>query len=235
MKVEIISYTLADAKLAAAGGADRLELITAPVEGGLTPSAGLVQAVREATDLELRVMIRPHSRHFHYDEDDLTTMEQEIAAFRHLGIDGYVLGLLTPERAIDTLGLERLLHAAEGLPVTFHRAFDEADQLDTALLTISRYPQITHILTSGGQASVLEAADTIKSLQSLSRQVKGPILLPGAGLNADSLEAFLSDTQVSEFHMGSGVRNHGQILEPIDPLLLKRVRAISDRFLEHNL
>lgn len=235
MKVEIIAYTLADAKLAAAGGADRLELITAPAEGGLTPSYGLVQAVREATNVKLRVMIRPHSRSFHYDEDDLITMEQDMAAFRQLGIDGYVFGLLTPEGAIDTLGLERLLHAAEGLPVTFHRAFDEAAQLDTALLTISRYPQITHILTSGGQASVLEAADTIKSLQSLSRQVKGPIVLPGAGLNAASLEAFLSNTRVSEFHMGSGVRNHGQILEPIDPLLLKRVRVISDRFLEHNL
>ena len=43
--LEVIATTVADAMAAARGGADRLELITATGEGGLTPSIGMIEAV----------------------------------------------------------------------------------------------------------------------------------------------------------------------------------------------
>jgi copper homeostasis protein len=46
--LEVIATTVADARLAAQAGADRLELVTAMGEGGLTPSIGLIEAVVDA-------------------------------------------------------------------------------------------------------------------------------------------------------------------------------------------
>ena len=42
--LEVIATTVADARLAAQAGANRLELVTAMGEGGLTPSLGLIEA-----------------------------------------------------------------------------------------------------------------------------------------------------------------------------------------------
>ncbi len=229
MIAEVIVYTLADAKAAASSGVNRLEIITSPTEGGLTPSLGLVQMIREEVDLDFRVMIRPHSRSFCYDPDDIRTMERDIAAFRNIGARGFVLGMLTPDGAIDETGLIRLLKVAEGLPVTFHRAFDEIRNQEQAFSVLSRYPGITHVLTSGGRSSVLEATAAIRRLQLLSEQ-SGPTVLPGAGLHPDRLEAFLKETSVREFHMGSGVRKNGDLMQPMDPDKLNQVRSIADRF-----
>lgn len=231
MKVEVIAYTLGDAILAARSGADRLEVITAPQEGGLTPSYGFVQQIQERIQIDIRVMIRPHSRHFRYDEEDIATMLQDIAAFRHLGVSGFVLGALTRNNEVDENALVRLLDAADGLPVTFHKAFDEVAHFEAALDTLSRYPQVTHILTSGGRPSALEhsAVDNISELVRLS-QPYGICIMPGGGLHHSGLEAFLGTTSIKEFHMGSGARLENNLLQPIDPELLLKIRHIADRF-----
>lgn len=229
MQVEVIAYTLGDAILAASSGADRLEIISAPQEGGLTPSYGLVQQIQARVQMDIRVMIRPHSRHFFYDEEDIATMLQDITNFRYLGVSGFVLGALTRSGAVDEDVLARLLDAADGTPVTFHRAFDEASDFAEALDTLSHYPQITHILTSGGHSSALETAavDTISELVRLS-QPYGISIMPGGGLHHPALKSFLSTTSVKEFHMGSGVRLENNLLHPIDPELLLKVRNIAD-------
>ena len=57
--LEVIATTVADARAAAQAGADRLELVTAMGEGGLTPGIGLVAAVVEAVAIPVNVMVRP--------------------------------------------------------------------------------------------------------------------------------------------------------------------------------
>lgn len=229
MKIEVIAYTLADALAAAANGADRLEVITAPAEGGLTPSIGLVQSIQEQVDIDIRVMIRPHSRSFVYSEEDIAVMERDISAFRTLGVSGIVLGSLTPQGSVDTALLDRLLAVSGSLPITFHRAIDEAADLEQALRTLGHYTQITHTLTSGGLPSVLDAADMIRRLGPVA-EAQGITLLPGAGLHIDALEAFLRHTGVHEFHIGSGARQGGSILNPIDVDKLTAIRRIADQF-----
>ncbi|WP_019635576.1 copper homeostasis protein CutC [Paenibacillus fonticola] len=229
MLVEVIAYTLGDAILAAQRGAHRLEIITAPQEGGLTPSYGLVQQILEHVNVDVRVMIRPHSRHFVYDKEDIATMLQDIAHFCHLGVSGFVMGALTTDGAVDVNALDRLLDAADGLPVTFHRAFDEISRFADAIDILSRYDQITHILTSGGRSSALDAEDDILELITLARP-QNITIMPGGGLHPDALEAFLKRTGATEFHMGSGVRQGYNLLNPIDPDLLYKVLHITDRF-----
>ncbi|MGO0063092.1 copper homeostasis protein CutC [Brevibacillus fluminis] len=226
MLVEVITTTLTDARLAIQGGADRLELVTGILEGGLTPSYGLIEETVRAVDIPVMVMVRPHSQSFHYDRDDIQTMCNDIARIREIGAAGIVIGALTAERKVDTAALERLLEAANGeLAVTFHRAFDDAADLDEALDTLLAYPQVTRILTSGGQKSALDAVDQMARLVERTRGTHLTILA-GSGLTLDTVQGFAGATGVTEVHFGSGVRVDGKSLLPIDP---GRIRELKER------
>lgn len=223
--LEVIATTLADARLAAQAGADRLELITAMGEGGLTPSLGLIEAVVEAVDIPVNVIVRPHSRSFVFDADDYKVMLRDVRAVAAAGANGVVIGMLTPEGEIDREGLARAVDAADGLAITFHRAFDETRDLPAALDVLLGFEAVTNVLTSGGKPSVLQAEETIRALL---RRAAGShcTILAGAGLTVDAVAGFVQATQVTAVHFGSGVRVGGNGLAPVDPQKVARVRAL---------
>ncbi|WP_433944360.1 copper homeostasis protein CutC [Paenibacillus sp. SN-8-1] len=229
MKLEIIAYTLADAKIAHAAGADRIEVITGPAEGGLTPSLGLVEEIREHSSIDMRIMVRPHSRHFCYDADDIQTIIRDTRLFNRLGIDGFVFGALTPERKIDEELLRRFIEAADGLPVTFHRAFDKVLDQEEALITLSKFPEVTHVLTSGAKSVVTDAVDTLLRLQDLASNSGHLRVIAGAGLTVHALDDFLRSSGISEVHLGSGVRVKNHILQPLDANLITKARDLVHR------
>ena len=106
------------------GGAQRVELCAALSEGGLSPSYGEVKLARRLIDIKLHVLVRPRSGDFLYSPLEEELMLEEIRQYLALGVDGFVLGALTPKGDIDRPLMERLIAATEGRPVTFHRALD---------------------------------------------------------------------------------------------------------------
>jgi len=224
MILEVIATTVTEAKAAQAGGANRIELITAIKEGGLTPSLGLVEEVVKAVTIPVNVMIRPHSHSFVYDADDVRTMLRDIRLIRETGAHGIVVGALTKEGAIDVPSLELFLEQAGDMWVTFHRAIDEAASLTEALNILLQFPQIKAVLTSGGKPSVLDAVSEVKQLVEQSRGSQLSILA-GSGLSLEAVEAFVRATSVPQVHFGTGVRVRGGALEPIDPEKIKAVQA----------
>lgn len=223
--LEVIATTPEDAMIAGQAGADRIELIAAQQEGGLTPSLGLIEYITESVHIPVNVMVRPHSRHFVYDHAELSSMVRDIRHISRTGAAAIVTGVLTKDRQIDIIALERLLDAADGKPFTFHRAFDELDDLERGLEILSRYPQITHILTSGGQPSVLQAVDQMIALNRLATQY--PIrLIAGAGLTLQTLAQFVKDTLIQEFHLGSAMRINSDINLSLDPARIAEAQRI---------
>jgi copper homeostasis protein len=230
--LEVIATTVADARIAAQAGANRLELVTAMGEGGLTPSVGLIEAVVAAVDthaarVPVNVIVRPHSRSFVYDADDYAVMLRDVRAVKAAGANGIVIGMLNAEGEIDREGLERAIDAADGLAITFHRAFDETRDLRKALDVLLGFNAVKNVLTSGGKPSVLNAETTIRELV---QQASGShcTVLAGAGLTVDAIAGFVSRTEVEAVHFGSGVRVNGNGLAPVDSGRVTQVRALLD-------
>ncbi len=229
--LEVIATTPEDAHIAEAAGADRIELICAQGEGGLTPSLGMVEQIVSELTIPVHAMIRPHSRSFRYDEAEQGSMLRDIRYFARSGVAALVLGVLDGNGHIDEVALQRMLAAAsderDDLQITFHRAIDEVDDLNPSIELLGKYSTITRILTSGGRPSVLEAAEAFPALIRAAEQ-HSLSLIAGAGLTLDTLESFVRQTGVREVHLGSTVRQQGNIQLPLDAERIQQARKILD-------
>lgn len=198
--LEICIDSLASARFAIQGGADRLEVCSALALGGLTPYTALVRRIREESKIPMRCLIRPRSGDFLYSQDEVQLMVDQIHELKNAGSDGFVIGCLTVDGDLDDHSMKQLIDAAEGSDLTLHRCID-----------VSRNPQETYlraahlgfdaVLTSGAAGNCIAGIDTIKTLLQLRDQHKGPEVLIGAGVNAASIETILTSLpQASAFH-----------------------------------
>lgn len=196
--IEICIDSVASARTAHAGGADRVELCANLPEGGTTPSAGMIRVVRSAFSGKLMVIIRPRGYDFLFSEDEMEVMLEEIRTAANLGADGVVIGCLRPDGTVDRERCSRLLEAAAGMDVTFHRAFDMTRDLTEALEDIAALG-IRRVLSSGGRQDAIAGADV---LAALVRQANGRVsIMPGGGVTEDNISKIIRATGACEIHL----------------------------------
>ena len=197
---EICANSVASCKAAQEGGADRVELCSGIPEGGTTPSFGMICKARESIAIALNVIIRPRGGDFLYSTDELDEMIHDIRMAKELGADGLVFGCLTRDGYVDKEAMSRLMKAADGLPVTFHRAFDHSADPFKALEDIISLGCV-RILTSGCRPTAMEGSDL------LSRLVKAAgdriIIMPGCGVNEGNIAEIARLSGAREFHFSA--------------------------------
>ncbi|MEG2331544.1 MAG: copper homeostasis protein CutC [Bacteroides sp.] len=199
-RFEICTNSVESCLAAQEGGAQRVELCAGIPEGGTTPSWGEIATARELLQIKLHVIIRPRGGDFLYSPVELSTMVKDIEAARQLRADGVVFGCLTADGEIDLDAMKTLMKAAEGLSVTFHRAFDVCRQPQQALEQLIALG-CERILTSGQQAT---AEQGIPLLKELHQQAAGRIiLLAGCGVNEGNIARIASETGIREFHFSA--------------------------------
>lgn len=198
---EVCANSVESCLAAQAGGADRVELCAGIPEGGTTPSYGDIATARELlTHTRLHVIIRPRGGDFLYTPLEQRIMLKDIENARRLGADGVVFGCLTSEGDIDIALMKQLLEAAQGMSVTFHRAFDVCRQPKQALETLIQLG-CHRILTSGAQPTAEQGIPLLKELQA---QADGRIiLLAGCGVNENNIARIASETGIREFHFSA--------------------------------
>jgi copper homeostasis protein len=161
--VEAAVDSFAGAIAAQAEGAHRIELCGPLHDGGTTPSAGLIARCSDELLVSVHVLIRPRAGDFVYSDDEILIMLKDIAIAKELGVDGVVIGALTPDGDVDVETMSQLIAMASPVRVGFHRAFDQVRDQDEALeLLVSL--QVDHILTSGGAETATKGAPRLKQL-----------------------------------------------------------------------
>lgn len=195
--LEVISFSIESCKTAVEAGAQRIELCDNPIEGGTTPSAGMIKVARALAPIQLFPIIRPRGGDFLYSDDEFKMMQEDIRLCKELGCDGVVIGLLTKDGKVDIERTAKLVELAYPLGVTFHRAFDRVQNHRSALEEVINCG-CERILTSGLYPTVSEGKDVLKELVELA---KGRItIMPGSGLRASNLKEIAQYTGAKEFH-----------------------------------
>ena len=196
--VEACVDSVASALAAERGGAGRLELCDNLFDGGTTPSAGMISAVKAAVRIPVFVIVRPRGGGFVYTHDEMGVMRLDIEAARMLGADGVVVGVLTRDARVDAEQLRVLVTAAAALPVTFHRAFDLTQDRNQALEALM-HAHVRRVLTSGGAPSAL---DGVEAIGALVKRAAGQIdVMAGGGVREETVQEIVHRSGVREVHV----------------------------------
>ncbi len=197
MKFEICVDSVISATVAEEANADRVELCANLLEGGTTPSFGVIKQTRANIGIGLQVLIRPRGGDFLYSEIEKEVIIDDIRMAKELGADGVVVGVLDQNGNLDLDFLEMMMEIAWPMNVTFHRAFDMCRDAELALKQL-RVMGIDHILTSGQQATAFEGIDCISKLVKQAKDKM--VIMPGGGINEDCIKELVKKTHVKEIH-----------------------------------
>ena len=184
------------------GGADRIELCSALVIGGLSPSVALFEKVKEVLDIKIHVLLRPRFGDFCYTDYEHEIIKEEVRKFRELGADGIVIGTLKPDGSLNKEQMKELISEAGNMSITLHRAFDMCvDPIQT--LNDAKELGIHTILTSGQKNSCINGTDLLAELvKEAGEEID---ILIGGGVDASVIEELLDKTGATSYHMSGKV------------------------------
>ena len=206
MIVEAVCCSVRDAVLAESAGAHRIELCSALEVGGLTPSLGMLSAVCESVSIPVMAMVRPRAGDFTYDDSEWQVILTDARAQLAAGATGIVFGALVhsgpdgPASSSARVGFRidpRSADIANLAPesCTFHRAIDAVDDLPLAAETATAMG-FARILSSGGRASALEGAATLREMAA------GATILACGKVRAANVAEIVVQSGATEVHLG---------------------------------
>ncbi|MDG6882547.1 Copper homeostasis protein CutC [Phocoenobacter uteri] len=208
MKLELCIDNIQSVETASKAKLDRVELCSALTLGGLTPSYGLIKQALHFKELSHHVMIRPRAGNFIFNQAEIEMMITDILIAQELGANGVVIGILTKNNDIDIQACKKLISAADGMDVTFHRAFDLCREPKTALEQIIDLG-CTRLLTSGLKKTAWLGRENIAQLV---QQSKGRMqIMAGAGINSKNALDIVKSTGVNHIHFSAKKVQYEQI------------------------
>jgi copper homeostasis protein len=199
--LEVCVESVEHARAAERGGAGRIELCTNLPSGGITPSFGFMQTVRRHVQIPIHALIRPHGGDFCYSDHEFETMGDDILAAKESGMNGVVLGILHRNARIDIARTRTLVGLAHPLPVTFHRAFDESANAESAIEEVIQ-TGASRILTSAGKTLATDGLSTLTRLVQVARN--RIVIMPCGGINDENVLRVIQETSAREIHTSLG-------------------------------
>ncbi|MDP8175806.1 copper homeostasis protein CutC [Phocoenobacter skyensis] len=200
MKFELCIDNIQSVETASKAKVNRVELCSALAVGGLTPSYGLIKQALHFKDLSHHVMIRPRAGNFVFNQAEIEIMITDILIAKELGVNGVVIGALTDNHDIDTQICEKLIDTAQGMEITFHRAFDLCRDPKTALAQIIDLG-CTRLLTSGLKKTAWLGKENIAQLV---QQSNGRIqIMAGAGVTSENALEIVKATGIENIHFSA--------------------------------
>jgi copper homeostasis protein len=186
--VEVVACSVSDCLAIERAGADRIELCSGIVAGGVTPSTGLLRACLTVSGLPIMAMVRPREGGFCYSDHEFGTMIREAEALLEAGAHGLVFGILHEDGRIDAERMKAMVHLAGRAPVMCHRAFDVTPDPFAALEALIDCG-VSRVLTSGQTKDILGGLDVIEKL--LERAGRRIEVQPCEGIRPGNVQAVL--------------------------------------------
>jgi copper homeostasis protein len=181
-------------------GADRVELCASVLEGGITPSIGIVREALRRARVPVFVIVRPRGGDFLYSDAEFASMRDDVIALKELGVPGIVTGCLTAGGEVDAERTAELLRLARPMSFTFHRAFDMVCDPLAALETLAGLG-VDRVLTSGQRANAIDGLENLKQLAALANG--RIIVMPCGKLRADTIGQVCRETGLWEVHFAA--------------------------------
>jgi copper homeostasis protein len=186
--------------VAARLGVDRVELCSALPLGGVTPSIALVETAAAMAGMPpVHVLVRPRAGGFGYAPDEAGLIVRDARHALAAGAAGVVVGGViggVRDGRIDAGLIARVVDAAAGAPVTFHRAFDMLPDPAAAIEELAALG-VHRILTAAGPTTV---ADALPAMAALVTAAGDRIeIMAGGGVRLD-LIGRLKDAGVAAIH-----------------------------------
>ena len=195
--VEACVTTVDEAVAAERAGAGRLELCVDLHVGGLTPPPELVTEVKESVAIPVFVMVCVRGEDYVSTPAEIDDMERDIARVREAGADGIVIGSIHTDGTVQRAETARLIAAAGGLPVTFHKAFDATPDAFAALDTLLELG-VSRLLTSGHVERAIDGTDELAAL--IRRAGSRLVVMPGGKVRGDHVHDLVARTGATEVH-----------------------------------
>lgn len=227
--LEVRVLQAADAAPAEAGGADRLEVVGAVADGGLSPEPRTVAEVRRRTSLHLRPVVRLREG-YSTDGGEAVRLRGLVSAYLDAGADGVTLGFLNGLAEVDVGVVTAVLEEAV-CPWTFSRAVDLCLDADRAWATLLTLPRLDAVRTAGS------ARDVEAGLDDLVRRARGDarvaaLVCADGGLHPDHVP-WLARAGVRQFHVAAQVRPGGSPKAYVDEALVRSWRLLIDAETRH--
>ena len=164
---EVCVDNIYDAISAFKKGANRLELCSNLEQDGLTPSYELLSQVKLKLPIPVRVMVRPHSKSFVYNNEELNQMKKTINYCKKMNFDGVVFGCLNEKLELDLQKIEVLSILAKPLKVIIHKAIDLTNSPLKSLNNLIEINSVDGVLTSGGAKTALNGIEALKKMMNV--------------------------------------------------------------------
>jgi copper homeostasis protein len=226
--LEVIAVDAEDARQAVAGGADRLELVSAMQLSGLNPPLEAFEQIRAAVTVPLRVMIRLRDGFLAGGPGNVAALVASVAQLRDAGADEFVFGWLDASGGVDLDTVKAVIEAAGGAPWTFHKAIDASTDRDGAFAALRGLPGLDTVLTSGGPFPAGQGVAVLEKEAAREAALPdGVRILVGGGLKLGDVPT-LRAAGLAGFHVGSAARVSGDWAGHVDPELVAAWRTAVD-------
>jgi copper homeostasis protein len=194
--LEICAYSVESVIHAEAAGADRVELCAGRLEGGTTPSFGMIQLALQCKNIQVFPILRPRGGDFCYSDLEFQEMMIDLEHMIKQGVPGVVTGVLLSNGRLDLERMRQLKDVAGNMEFCVHRAIDMSYNPSETLQELIDIGA-TRVLSSGAANTALEGIEVLKQLVV---QAENRIqLMAGSGVNAAQIPELWS-AGIRHFH-----------------------------------
>ena len=183
-------------------GANRIEFCSNLNEDGLTPNFNDLKEIKSLVSIPIRVMIRPHSKSFEYNDNDIAKMTKSIHLCKKENFDGVVLGCLNEHNELDIEKINYLAQTAKHLNVIVHKAIDLTNSPTESLKNLFELNIINGVLTSGGCQTAELGMSILKNMVDISPK---DFEIISAGKITDQNINFLHEKIQGQYYHGTKI------------------------------